>query len=427
MRESGDRGAIRPGVAVGLIAAGVAATLVAQQGLETSQGQHMVSSANNKLADVGVPFFHHKEADTQNNAIVTSPDTATADPSSIESCVQDMSIAEKVGWVTLYGLEGNQTSNRAVQKTLVAAKAKNVLVTSAPQSVQTNGIRSLKQRLGKGTSFVTDEEGGSVQRFRSLIGDIPSATEAAGSMSAADYQTLIQQRATALHKQGIDGVFGPVVDVGPLTGTVTPMADRVYSSDPRTVTEYANAAVSGWQKGGIWSTLKHFPGHGSATADTHISLAKTPNLSKLKKRDLNPYERLASVHPGVAVMVGHLIVPEFGDKPASINPAAYKTLRDIEGLENSVVYTDSIDMEGVLEKTHGSRSEAAIQALNAGADIAVYAPRTPISAEQLKLRIQQISQGVTTAVEKGRLPESRINEAVTHVITSRGADSGICS
>src|ERR1700744_3189026 len=198
-----------------------------------------------------------------------------------------------------------------------------------------------------------DEEGGRVSRLRSLIGPSPSPRELAQTQTPQQVHDLAAERGKKMRDLGITVDFAPVVDV-----TDTPdgvIGDRSFSGDPGTVTAYARAYAQGLRDAGLLPVLKHFPGHGHGSGDSHKGGVVTPPLSALKSNDLVPYRTLVTQAP-VAVMVGHLQVPGLtGDDPASLSPAAVQLLRDGIGYGgppfNGPVFSDDLSsMAAISDK-----------------------------------------------------------------------------
>jgi len=161
-----------------------------------------------------------------------------------------------------------------------------------------------------------DEEGGRVSRLSGLIGPAPSARTLAQTQSPDEVYQLALDRGRQMRGLGITVDFAPVVDVSG-QGADTVIGDRSFSNDPATVTTYAGAFARGLRDAGVLPVLKHFPGHGHGSGDSHTAGAvSTPPLSSLMSSDLVPYRTLTGEAP-VAVMIGHLEVPGLtGDTPA---------------------------------------------------------------------------------------------------------------
>jgi beta-N-acetylhexosaminidase len=251
--------------------------------------------------------------------------------------------------------------------------------------------------------IATDEEGGRVQRFVA-IGKLPSGREM-GAKSVTAIQTIAKDHAAKLAAIGLNMDFAPVLDLDDRpTGII---ADRSFSKDPTVAWNAANAFAKGLVDSGLTPVYKHFPGHGSASGDSHKGLVTTPPIAELRKKDLLPFA--AAVKDGAKViMMGHLLVPGLteGSTPTTWTPAAYQELRNL-GFRG-VIMTDDLGMGALLaEPTVGGRASRAIAA---GADIILYA--TTAGAEK-------ILDTLIADMKTGKLPRARVNEAVTHTLALR--------
>ena len=250
-----------------------------------------------------------------------------------------------------------------------------------------------------------DQEGGRVQGMRQHLPPLVSAHDMAQTMTESEVRELGAATGAQLRDLGITMDFAPVADLYPGSeGGV--IGDRGFATDPDDVTAYAEAFGSGLLDAGITPTLKHFPGHGRASGNSHTMLPTTPVLADLEGRDLRPY---ASILPraGWAVMVGHLDVPGLTEPgvPASIDPAAYAYLRDTLGFDGLVVTDELTGMKAVSEGR--STAESVVAALAAGADLALMANPGPID---------DLVADIRSAVEAGDLSRSRLIDAATHVL-----------
>ncbi|HEC09572.1 MAG TPA: glycoside hydrolase family 3 protein [Acidimicrobiales bacterium] len=252
-----------------------------------------------------------------------------------------------------------------------------------------------------------DEEGGRVQRLRDVIGRLPDAASQAEENTPEELRAMVADHARAMAGLGLDMDFAPVIDVGGGPG----IGDRAYSDDPVLVAEYGMAFVDGLSAAGITGVVKHFPGHGRASADSHLRLPTTPPLEEMLAVDLEPFRR--AIEAGVpAIMVGHLDVPGLTDgRPASLSAEAIDgLLRDQLGFDGLVI-TDSLDMGAVTARW--STPEAVLAALGAGADIALLGDTT---------ELDEVHSAVVAAVESGELAPARLAEATARVLRIKGLD-----
>jgi beta-N-acetylhexosaminidase len=148
-----------------------------------------------------------------------------------------------------------------------------------------------------------DEEGGRVSRLASLIGSQPSPRVLAATHTPDEVYNIALARGQAMRKLGITIDFAPVADVTDAPDD-TVIGDRSFGADPRAVTDYAGAYARGLREAGLLPVLKHFPGHGHGSGDTHTGSVVTPPLADLQTNDLIPYRTLTTQGP-VGVMVGH--------------------------------------------------------------------------------------------------------------------------
>ncbi len=249
-----------------------------------------------------------------------------------------------------------------------------------------------------------DEEGGRVNRLMATIG-----TTWVGPM--LDYKdqgtdTARQNAATIaadLHACGFNMDLAPVADVWSNPDN-TVIGDRAYSNEFQQAAQLVAAAVEGFHAGGVAAVLKHFPGHGNTSADSHYGSAYvTRTVEELRAEELLPFS--AGIQAGAdAVMIGHLIVSDLDDTPA---PFSYtivtQLLREELGFQG-VVMTDGLQMQAMTD--HYTSAHIAVQAVSAGVDILLCPANLPAAVEAL-----------TQAVESGTISQARLDESVLRILT----------
>jgi beta-N-acetylhexosaminidase len=248
--------------------------------------------------------------------------------------------------------------------------------------------------------------------LKSLIGPAPSARELAQSQTVQQVHDLAAERGKKMRDLGITVDFAPVVDVTDAPDGV--IGDRSFSGDPGTVTAYAGAYAQGLREAGLLPVLKHFPGHGHGSGDSHKGGVVTPPLSELQTNDLVPYRTLVTQAP-VAVMVGHLQVPGLtGDDPASLSPAAVQLLRNGIGYGgppfNGPVFSDDLSSMAAISDKYGV-SEAVLRTLQAGTDIALW-----VTTDEVPAVLDRLQK----AVAAGELTTQRVNDSLARVATMKG-------
>ncbi len=255
--------------------------------------------------------------------------------------------------------------------------------------------------------IAVDQEGGLVQRLTGH-GYFPSARSVGANPSFATPQAaerLYQTMAEELAKAGFNLNFGPVVDlsINPHNYVIV-QRDRSFGADPSTVATLAGAFIRAHRNAGIATVAKHFPGHGSSTADSHKMLADVS--ATWQEIEIEPYRTLAKEGLLDGVMIGHLYHPRFSDGaklPASLSGRAIAALRDT-GFKGVVV---SDDMEMGAVRDDYSLDERAVKAVNAGTDLLVFSNVT-LRDPELGAKLHAI---IANAVRDGRISRSRIEKA----------------
>jgi beta-N-acetylhexosaminidase len=257
-----------------------------------------------------------------------------------------------------------------------------------------------------------DEEGGRVSRLVGLIGTQPSPRLLAASNTPEQVYNIALARGQAMRKLGITIDFAPVVDVTNAPDD-TVIGDRSFGADPTAVTDYAGAYARGLRDAGLLPVLKHFPGHGHGSGDTHTGSVVTPPIADLQTNDLIPYRTLTAQAP-VGVMVGHIQVPGLtGSDPASLSPAAYGLLRsgDYGGPAfNGPVFTDDLSsMQAISDKM--GVAEAALRGLQAGADTALW-----VTTDEVPAVLDRLEK----ALAAGELTMPRVDASVLRMAAVKG-------
>jgi beta-N-acetylhexosaminidase len=255
----------------------------------------------------------------------------------------------------------------------------------------------------------SDEEGGTAQRLDGLLGPMPSASTVAATVDPDAAREQARAYGEGMAALGVNVAFAPVLDVGGGPGIGT----RSYSVDPQVVADYGIAVASGFADAGVLPVLKHFPGHGRASADSHLTLPTAPPVDELRAVDLVPYERAFVELSGVsiAVMVAHLDAPGLTDGTAtSLSPAAIDGLLRTELGFDGLVFTDSLTMGAVASL---GAVETIRLALIAGADVAIVSRVADVPS---------LIDGLVAAVDAGRLDTAVIDDSVARVFAAKGLD-----
>lgn len=247
-----------------------------------------------------------------------------------------------------------------------------------------------------------DEEGGNVGRLMYKLGT--TFIHSMYSYKDMGEDTAYQNALTI----GTDMVsclfntdFAPVADVWTNPAN-TVIGDRAYSDEFGQASELVAAAVRGFTESGVICCVKHFPGHGDTSTDTHEGAAVVDkSLEELRGGEFLPFE--AGIEAGVdMVMVGHITVTAVDDEPATISHEVITGLLREELGWDGVVVTDSLDMGALAGYEIG---EVCVKYLEAGGDIMLGIPDLAAALTALE-----------TAVTEGRLTEQRIDESALRVL-----------
>lgn len=254
-----------------------------------------------------------------------------------------------------------------------------------------------------------DQEGGRVSRLSPRYG-FTAVASAQASATAGDDSVRQCARLTAqmLHEAGINLNFAPVadVDVNPACPVIGGMG-RSFSADPARVTACCSIWIDEQQRKGVASCLKHFPGHGSATGDTHKGLVDVSNT--WQRAELIPYKELINDAP--MVMTAHVVNRQLDPSglPASLSPAITAYLRDTLGFAGIIV-TDDLAMGAIVE--HYSFEHAIEMAVTAGADLLC------LSNNGGTYDTEQVPRAVRTIknmVANGTVSAERIHESAKRI------------
>jgi beta-N-acetylhexosaminidase len=253
--------------------------------------------------------------------------------------------------------------------------------------------------------LAVDEEGGRVSRLKDLypgLGLTPLGPMADISDDGSETGRIIGDVLLAV---GFNTDFAPVADVGQESAAI---GDRSFSTDPIEAADKVSNVVKALRSKNIITSLKHFPGHGSALADTHEGLSITDKTREsFETVDFLPFE--AGIKAGAdMVMTAHITAPALDPEgvPATFSkPILTGILREQLGF-NGVIITDALGMGAVAEWG----TESSLRAIEAGVDILLM-PLDYVAAKD----------AIIAAIESGRLTEERINESVKRILTMKEA------
>ena len=280
-------------------------------------------------------------------------------------------------------------------------------------TAQVASLAFLLQKKARIPLFIAvDQEGGRVERLRSEHGftPIPSARDL-GTNTPKETYTIALAQGKALRALGINLNFAPVVDLNvnpdsPAIGRV----ERSFSPDPVQVAAHGSAFARGLAEAKVASCYKHFPGHGSATDDSHHSL---PDITaSWKEEELLPY--LPGTIPAklpLMVMVGHMYIKTLdAGYPASLSRSVIDNLLRKTLKWDGVVITDDLEMNAI--SLHHTQEESILLAVNAGVDILLFGNNIQYAPDQGR----KVFAILHKLVKEGKISQQRIYESWKKII-----------
>ena len=300
---------------------------------------------------------------------------------------------------------------------MVGSGVGGVVLFGSPAGDIRGQLRQLHAAAGAWPLLVaSDEEGGDIQRLAALTGALPWPRDLA-TRDPATIRAMARTMGTALRALTVRLDLAPVADLdaGPGPDATHPDGKRSFSADPATATADVLAFARGLLDAGIIPVVKHFPGLGTATANTDAGTGVTAPLSVLEGRDLIPFA--AAARAGLpAVMTSNAIVPGLSPLPVSLSAAATRLLRHDLGFRGAII-TDSLSA-GAISAAGYSLNAAAVLALAAGADAVILGGGDTKDPGALA---RSVRASIVTAVRAGRLPITRLREAVRRLARLMGA------
>lgn len=343
----------------------------------------------------------HQMADT------TKTDQPSTPTKTALTCSQDLPSSILVGQKLMVAVYNSQT--QTVQSVVSAHYLNGVIVM---EEMSADAIKEITEGQRITPTIATDQEGGTVQRFKSE-GALLGASDVASTQTTSQAYNAYLSDAIFLKSMGITTNFAPVVDVESVEPS--PLPGRMYSTDPTVVTSYATQMVQASQQAKITPVLKHFPGLGSASGNTDQESATTDAFDTLKSRDLLPYQSMATLKTDA--MISNAITPNLTNgQPAVWSADAVSLLRSY-GYQDAVIYSDSLTAKAIP----GSLSDAAIKAWQAGVDVALIVQESKDTA-QLENTVSGIIDAAETALENGALNKDSIAQSVVRILNRKGVD-----
>ena len=249
----------------------------------------------------------------------------------------------------------------------------------------------------------TNQEGGTVCFVETGVPCLAGARQV-GPQGPSAVQREMSSMSQGLKALGFDINFAPVADVW--DGVHQFMSERSYGQNPQAVAQEVAAAIAGIHAAGMYAAAKHFPGHGSADADSHLKLPLVDESAQvLRDRDWVPFRAAIAAHVDM-VMVGHLNVPAIdASAPTSMSPAVIQDLRSGLGYQG-IVISDDMQM-GALSPQYPPPG-AAVRFLENGGDMVIVSHDIEVA--------DAVYDAIHAAVQNGRYRRAQLDASVQKLL-----------
>lgn len=270
-------------------------------------------------------------------------------------------------------------------------------------------LKAFTDSLHKITRYVcVDEEGGRVARVANNPAFGLPHTGTMETLAARKGKSGVRDAAATiggyLKQYGFDIDFAPVADVNTNPQNIV-IGSRAFSNKPEVAATMVQAYLEGLQKAGIVGCIKHFPGHGDTSADTHFGYAVSrKNLEQLRSCELIPFRE--GIRAGARmVMTAHISLPAVtgSEIPSTLSPEVLEGILRKELGFDGVIVTDAMEM-GAITRQY-STADACVLAVKAGADVL-------LCVKDYRAAVDAI----VAAVEAGEIDEPRIDASVRRIL-----------
>lgn len=324
-----------------------------------------------------------------------------------------LNLDEKIGQMIIIGYDTDDINSKefnSILKKVEKSQISGVIlfkknIKSKKDLIKMNNLIKSKNNLTPIVSI--DNEGGQVERI-DFIHNL-SAFE----INKKDENSIKKEyssMAKNLKDVGINCNFAPVVDLGINEKSIIVKKQRAYSKNPNDVIRASKIFVDEHNKNKIMTTLKHFPGHGSVTGDTHKGFVDS--TSTFKKEELEPYYKLINNNKLNCVMVSHIFNSDFDNTyPASLSAKTIKGKLINEIGYNGVVVSDDYDM-GAIRKNY-NLEEIVVNSINAGVDLMIFSNNLGYKDINIDRKINKI---VKKNLKSGKIQLSEIDNSINKII-----------
>ncbi|WML48525.1 beta-N-acetylhexosaminidase [Neobacillus sp. PS3-34] len=329
---------------------------------------------------------------------------------SISEVISKMSLEDKIGQMILTGISGT-TMDANAKKLINQYHVGGIIFYKNNLATPAQTIQLVNQMKAENSSNLplflgVDQEGGRVTRLPGGIANFPPNNKIGQVNNPAFSYKVGTLLGHELREFGLNLDFAPVLDItsnpnNPVIG------DRSFGNNTEIVSKLGIQTMKGIQSQNVIPTIKHFPGHGDTSVDSHLELPiVNKSLEELKKLELIPFEHAIDDGADV-VMVAHILLLQLDNtNPASMSKVVMTDLLRKQLIFKGVIITDDMTMGAITE--HFDIGKAAVESVKAGSDI--------ILVGHEYNNVVKIASSLKTAVQNGEISEQRLNESIERII-----------
>jgi beta-N-acetylhexosaminidase len=333
----------------------------------------------------------------------------------MQQYIENLTLEEQIGQLLVVGFSGTTPSTEIIDLIQHHHVGNIILFARNAQSARqvqdlTNSLQRLARAAGQRYPLIIsiDQENGMVQRLGKHVTPFPGNMALGAIHSEKITYEVARATGEELRALGINMNLAPVVDVNnnpanPVIGV------RSFGENPHRVSLLANAMIRGYHDAGIITNLKHFPGHGDTSIDSHLALPIIPHdLQHLEEVELVPFKNAIATGAD-SVMIAHLYLPKLmqeGMLPSSVSAEVITDLLRVNMSFDGLIITDCLDMKAVAN-TIGTE-QAAVMAIRAGADQALISHHYDRQMDAI--------EAIKMALRNGTLTAERVRQSAGHVL-----------
>lgn len=319
----------------------------------------------------------------------------------------------KIAQMIIVGFNGNTIKSSGYKKILKQVKNNEIsgVILFEKNIKSKEDLIKMNEKLIKNSSIIPfisiDNEGGQIQRHNFI------QTKTAEEISQSNEklaQSEYSKMAELLNELKINLNFAPCVDMQINENSIIRRKQRSYGDNSEIINKYSRIFIEEHNKKNIITSIKHFPGHGSVSGDTHLGFVDATNT--FIEKELEPYYELKNENKMNMVMVSHIFNSNFDDKyPASLSKKTIKELLINKIGFDGVIISDDYDM-GAIRKNY-SLEEIVENAINSGVNILLFSNNIETNDKNLPKKIKKI---IKSDLKNGKIKIQDINNSYTKIM-----------